>query len=707
MSMHDDAMMAREQTHATIIPAAAGSIFGLRLCGIRPESAAFRSAAPAEFWSSVHRARLTVSVRWLVCPASTVRAPGHLEVYLLVQPGEDLPPETLPEELRSLLLVGFPRHRFEPIASAQELHFALAPFGEWAWSLALRQESDRGSLAPGAVSVPGGRGVTQAFSPDEADPARALALLATARTASMLEWTLSPAESAPAGLSPALVSGWRGGASLAFDCRITWSGSADRAPVFMGTGLAHALGVRDGVWSEFGRTPAAAVLSAPPALREPNSPVLTVAHTALPSVLPSADSAVALVPALRSPLPFRLPNVDLPNDGGLLGHTIDGRPVRLSLLDRLRHVWVLGQTGTGKTTLLANRILEDLEEGHGVAVLDPHGELARSVLRLLPASRRSDLMFVDVADRDAEQPVLNLLECKDTFTAHTRVGQIVELIVSLWHHEMTGPMWEQAANNTLLPLAVLFEDPGTLADMPRMFLDIEFRKACLERSEVAERAPEAVRWWKDSWGKQSDFTKGERMDYFVSKFSQFFTDPVLRAILGRPRSTIDLRGIMDGGGVLLCNLGRGGVNPMSAALLSAVFMQAALNAALSRADLPPAKRRPFFVYCDEFQRIAGPSTGAMLSELRKFGVGLVLAHQFVDQLDDAIIAAMLGNVGTKVVFRVGALDARRLVGFQPAVTVSELIGMPNFAAFVELLVGGVPSAPFTLRCPPPPDGVAE
>ena len=146
---------------------------------------------------------------------------------------------------------------------------------------------------------------------------------------------------------------------------------------------------------------------------------------------------------------------------------------------------------------------------------------------------------------------------------------------------------------------------------------------------------------------------------------------------------------------------------MSAALLSAVFMQAALNAALSRADLLPAKRRPFFVYCDEFQRIAGPSTGAMLSELRKFGVGLVLAHQFVDQLDDAIIAAMLGNVGTKVVFRVGALDARCLVGFQPTVTVSELIGMPNFAAFVELLVGGVPSAPFTLRCPPPPDGVVE
>ncbi len=132
-------------------------------------------------------------------------------------------------------------------------------------------------------------------------------------------------------------------------------------------------------------------------------------------------------------------------------------------------------------------------------------------------------------------------------------------------------------------------------------------------------------------------------------------------------------------------------------------MNGAFNAALTRADMPPADRRPFFVYCDEFQNIAGPSTGAMLSEVRKFGVGLVLAHQFVDQLDEEIIAAVLGNVGTKITFRVGARDARRLIGYQPAISITELIGMPNFAAFVELLVGGVPTSPFTLRCLPPPD----
>ena len=692
------------QRHVAMIWGTDAAVFGLRLCAVRGGAAAFRSATPAELWSAVHKANLTVSTRWVVLPGSTVGAPGHMEVYLLVQASDGLALETLPDELRSLLVIGFPRYRFEPIADMQELLFALAPFGEWAWAMALHPERDRRPVSGGATGATAGRGVPLSLSPAQADPAQALALLATARVASMLEWTLSPSCAATEQETawPLPINGGRNGAPLAFDCQITWSGSADRAPVLLGVSLAHALGVREGCWTEFTRSPAAGMLPDAPVLRESGCPVMVVAHTALPDVLPSAEAAAALVPSLRPALSQRLPQIDLPTTGGLFGHSIDGRPVRLSLVDRLRHVWILGQTGTGKTTLLINRILEDLEEGHGVAVLDPHGELAKTVYRLMPASRRSDLTFVDVADREREQPVLNSLECQDASAAHMRAGQIVEFLLSLWPRDMTGPMWEQAVSNALLTLAVRFEQPGTLADVSRLFLDADFRREWLAAPGVQERAPEAIEWWKGSWTKMSDFTRGERLDYFVSKFNLFFTDPVLKAILGRPRSTIDLRQIMDGRGVLLCNLGRGGVNPLSAALLAGVFMQGAFNAALSRADVPPTERLPFFVYCDEFQRISGPSTGAMLSEVRKFGVGLVLAHQFVDQLDEEVITAVLGNVGTKITFRVGARDARRLVGYQPAISITELIGMPNFAAFVELLVGGVPTSPFTLRCPPPP-----
>ena len=694
------------QRQVSMLWGAEGAIFGFRLCAIRDEAATFRSATPPELWSAVHQAGLTVSMRWVVMPASIVGAPGHMEVYLLAQARPNSSLETLPDELRSLLVIGFPRYRFEPIAEMQELLFALAPFGEWAWAMALHCESDRrpaGNCSTGLAST--GHNAPLTLLPDHANPAQALTVLATARVASMLEWTLSPSvktgERVAAG--PVMLSVGSTGVPLAFECQITWSGSADRAPALIGTNLAHALGVREGRWSEFTRSPVAGTLPEDPILREPGCPAMIVAHNALPDILPAAAAAVALVPSLRPALPQRLPQVDLPTTGGLFGHSVDGRAVRLSLVDRLRHVWILGQTGTGKTTLLINRILEDLEEGHGVAVLDPHGELAKTVLRLMPASRRDDLTFVDVADHEREQPVLNPLECQDVGAAHMRAGQMVEFLVSLWPRDMTGPMWEQAVSNALLTLAVRFDQPGTLADVSKIFLDKDFRDEWLMEPGVKANAPEAIAWWKGSWTKMSDFTRGERLDYFVSKFNQFFTDPVLKAILGRPRSTINMRQIMDGRGVLLCNLGRGGVSPLAAAMLAGVFMQAAFNAALSRAEVPPPERLPFFVYCDEFQRISGPSTGAMLSEVRKFGVGLVLAHQFVDQLDEGVIAAVLGNVGTKLTFRVGARDARRLVDYQPAISITELIGMPNFAAFVELLVGGVPTAPFTLRCPPPPD----
>lgn len=693
-----------------------GSIVGLRLSRVSKGTAIFRPATPPEFWSAVHRAGLTVSVRWIVFPASTVGPPGHIEIYVLAHDTRSRQPALVADELDSLLLLGFPQLRFQPVQSEDELLFALAPFGTWAWCVALERSRPPARRRPVGFGQEGEAAAAKygselyRFVPEQADPAQSVFVLANCPGASMLEWTLAPAErlaadgrhlAVPAGLLPED----RKPPPLAFDCQILWTGSAGSPPLVLGASVAQALGAREAAFQPVTRTLASGHLAL--ALGEPTlSSQLTVAHDSLPSVLPPPDAVAAVHPALRAPVQPRLPDAELPEAGAPLGRTWDGRLARLSVHDRLRHVWILGQTGTGKSTLLLNQVLQDIEEGHGVAVFDPHGEI-EAIRKRIPASRREDVVLIDVADRRREPPAVNLLECADVESAHMRAGQVIELITSLWPKDYCGPIWQQACLYGLLLLAARFEEPGAIADLPRLFLDDDFRKQWLRSPGLSDRVPQAISWWTDSYAKYSSTTRSESLDYYISKFSLFFTDPVLRAILGQPRSTIDLRQIMDRRGVLLCSLARGGVNPMATTLLTGVFMQSALNAALSRADIPADRRTPFFVYCDEFQRIVGPSTGAILSEVRKYGLGLVLAHQFIDQLQEETLAAVLGNVGTKIIFRVGARDAQRLVAYQPSLTAADLIRMPNFTALAELLVSGVPSAPITLFMPPPPPESAE
>jgi hypothetical protein len=686
-------------------------LVGLRLSGVREESTLFRPAAPTEFWAAIHRASITLSVRWIVLPASTVEQPGHAEIFVLAQAEDRAEPASLADELKSLLALGFPQHRFEPIRSGEELLFALAPFGEWSWCLGLGAREDRApsrplGFAPLAERNGESTGTLCHLATLQADPSQALFLLARCPVATILEWTLVPGElpgashrqfSRPEACPPPDLPS----SPLAFACQVLWSGSAGRPPRLLGAGLAQAFGAREAEFHPISRRCAESCLS--PILAEPAWPSrLLLAHTSLPGLLPPPASLAALDPSLRSHLRYRLPDIRLPEEGAEFGSALDGRAVRLPLADRLRHVWILGQTGTGKSTFLLNRILQDLEEGHGIAVLDPHGELAAAVRKRLPASRREDALHVDVTDRRTELPALNLLQCTDVEGAHMRAGQVADLITSLWPKDLCGPMWQQATMHALLLLAARFEEPGTLADLPKLFMDAGYRREWLEAPALQERVPHSVLWWTESYAKYTQSSRSESLDYYISKFSLFFTDPVLGSILGRSRSTMDLRQIMDQRGVLLCNLSRGGGNPAATSMLTAVFMQGLLNAALSRSDLSSDRRAPFFVYCDEFHRIAGPSTGAILSEVRKYGLGLVLAHQFIDQLPEEVLAAVLGNVGTKLMFRVGARDAHRLVAHHPSLSVSELVRLPNFAAIAELLAEGVPSAPITLRMPHPP-----
>jgi hypothetical protein len=674
----------------TLLRSRAEAVFGYRLAGFHDGPVAGTSA-PEELWTAMHRADLFLTVRWLALPAPTVGPPGHAEIFFLVSFRGPRPPPSVADEVSSLLALAFPRYRFEPLGSEAELRFALSPFGTVAWSCTLDASAGARVARPLGFVSQGTTGEDRASAVLAArggDPGRALLLLSSWRAATFLEWTFVPAR--PSAREREHLAASVGSAPsddlLFFKCAVSWQGASGPAPFLLGAPLSRALGAG---LAQFRPSRAA------------DSHALLFAHSAMPDVLPSAAALGFIAPALRT-FPSRLPEAALPDDGSTLGTTVDHRPVLLPSKDALRGVWVVGATGVGKTTLVEHRVLETIEAGlTGVAVFDPHGDLVDAILRRIPAHRVPDVVTVDVRGDPASQPSFNLLEARTVAEAHRRVGQMVEVVTSRLPLEMRGPAFVQASTNAGLVLSARFEEPGTIADLPRMFLDKRFRDEFLAAPGVAERVPEAVRWWTEGYAHYSDFTRSESMDYYISKYALFSSDPVLRAIVGRRRSTLDFRALMDGGGILLCSLGRAGMSPLATALLTDVFMQAVFNAALSRADQAPEQRRHFHVYCDEFQRIAGPSTGAMLAEIRKYGVGLFLANQYIDQLPDDVLAAMFGNVGSKMYFRLGARDALRLTQFQPSLSVEELVRLPNFTAVAELLADGIPTAPFTLLTPRP------
>ena len=696
-------------------------VVGLRLTRVpgEEEAGGISPAAAAHLWVALAEAGMSVSVRWLVVPRSVVGPPGHVEIHVLVRFDREEDPVQIARELSSLLAVAASGHRFAPLSSDLELRFARRPFEPPAWQLVLEPKLNRcpahapGFLRREAPAAEGRASWSSAAGGDAApfglgetpDASRAFHLLMNAPGATMLSFDvtaaapsaklpLSQEEGAPAG----------GAVSLPVACRLTLTGSAGRPPRLVASALAGALGCRGGRFV----APTWDVLV--PEFLSPSDyaqGVAVVDAAKVPLVMPPPQALLDRAPALGDSVVPRNPRIVLPARGANLGRTSDGRSVRLSTADRMRHLWLLGQTGTGKSTLVLNLVIQDLHAGHGLAVFDPHGDLVDAVLDRVPDSRRSDVTLIDAGSASCDSPAVNLLECSSVEEAHLRAGQILEYMVALWGTEMTGPMFRQALTHGLVLLAVRFDKPGCVADFARIFLDKSFRQEFTTNPLVRERAPQAVRWFEEVYDRYRD-SDASTIDYYVSKLSLFDSDPAIRHLFGRSRSTLSFRRTMDEGRVLLCKLGRGGTSPMATAMMTGLYMQATFNAALARgADaVPQSQRRPFFVYCDEFQRIAGPSTGDMLSEVRKYGLGLVLAHQFVDQLPEGVLSAVLGNVGGRVLFRVGGADAERIVRHQPRLTTKELTSLPNYTAIADLLVGDTPTSPFTLCPSPPPAAVS-
>ncbi len=381
-------------------------------------------------------------------------------------------------------------------------------------------------------------------------------------------------------------------------------------------------------------------------------------------------------------------------------------PVFISQADRMRHVYTVGQTGTGKTTLLKKMVLDDLEQGNGLILIDPHGDLFNEVLGLVPQERIVDTVVLDPVDMD--YPVgLNLLEWHSREEKYFLVKELQEIIRRMmedeygpYGSEMTGPMFYHYMEMGLLLVMDNQKRQATIYDFCELFRSKDKWKDWV-RDEYDDENVEA---WVKHQLPYIDLTKqgdgGPSMgEYIYSKFKDFIIDPKLRKIFNQKKSTIDFKEIMDSGKVLLVNLAKGELSEKSSRFLGMVLMAKIMSAAMERIKEPKEKRRPFFVYVDEFQNIATSSFTVLLSEARKFGIGLTLANQFLSQIRNReIVQAIFGNVSSIISFRVGLADAEMLDDvFLPTIDRNNLVNLPNWQAAVRTAVEGRIVSPFYIK----------
>lgn len=373
------------------------------------------------------------------------------------------------------------------------------------------------------------------------------------------------------------------------------------------------------------------------------------------------------------------------------------RPAYVSEEDRARHIYVIGQTGTGKSTLLGNLILSDIQAGKGVAVIDPHGELVEAAIGHIPKERIDDLIYFNPGD--LQKPLgLNMLDYnfdrpeEKTFI----VNEMLEIFGKLYDLKTTGgPMFEQYMRNALL---LLMEDaanePATLMEVPRIFTDAEWRKKKLARIHN----PVVVDFWEKEAAKAGgDASLANMTPYITSKFNSFIANDYMRPIIGQPKSAFNFREVMDSGKILLVNLSKGRIGDLNANLLGMIVTGRLLMAALSRTDSDRAARREFNLYIDEFQNFTTDSISTILSESRKYKLTLTVAHQFIAQLDEKIRDAIFGNVGNQIVMRIGVSDAEFLGKyFAPTFTETDLTNMDNLNALARIMVNGETSLPFNI-----------
>jgi DNA helicase HerA-like ATPase len=300
------------------------------------------------------------------------------------------------------------------------------------------------------------------------------------------------------------------------------------------------------------------------------------------------------------------------------------RPVCVSFKDRARHTYIIGKTGVGKSILLQDMAVQDIKAGHGVCVMDPHGDLIDDIVRRIPPERAEDVIYFDPSDGDRPMG-LNLLEAKNEEQKHFITSAIINLMYKLYDPQRTGiigPRFEHAVRNAML--TIMCEPGATFVEIVRVLTDQKYVQELLPK--VSD--PIVRRYWTDQIAQTSDFHKSEVLDYIVSKFGRFITNKTMRNIIGQSKSSFDFREIMDTGKILLINLSKGKMGEENSSFLGLVLIPRILIAAMSRQEIPEADRRDFFLYVDEFQNFATPDFATILSEARKYHLSLTVANQF-------------------------------------------------------------------------------
>ena len=390
------------------------------------------------------------------------------------------------------------------------------------------------------------------------------------------------------------------------------------------------------------------------------------------------------------------------SDVTVLGETnFRNRPRQFGIKtdDRRRHVYVIGKTGVGKSTLLMNMLAQDIQHGRGVAIVDPHGDLAEALLDFIPNERLNDVVYFDPSD--ANFPIaFNVLETvgpsdprfdqEKNLVSSGLVGVFKKIWADSW-----GPRLEYILRNTILSL---LDIPGnTLLGIPRMLVDKQFRKKVVDK--ISD--PVVKAFWVDEFANYNEKFRSEAISPIQNKVGQFLSSSIIRNVVGQPKSTIDIADIMNNRKILLMNLAKGKIGEDNSSLIGAMMITKIQLAAMDRARLPEKDRVDFYLYVDEFQNFATESFAAILSEARKYRLNLTLAHQYIAQMVEEVRDAVFGNLGTLVSFRVGAFDAEFLEPeFAPAFTQTDVVNLDNYNAYIKLMIDGVTSKPFSMRTLP-------
>jgi hypothetical protein len=372
----------------------------------------------------------------------------------------------------------------------------------------------------------------------------------------------------------------------------------------------------------------------------------------------------------------------------------------IKTVDRRRHVYIIGKTGMGKSTILENMVFSDIMGGKGLAVIDPHGDLADAVLNFTPKFRTNDVVVFDPSDRD--YPVaFNMLECKipdhRTLVASGLLGVFKKMYADSW-----GPRLEHILRNTLL---ALIEYPNTtMLGIMRILVDKSFRKKVVDN--ITD--PVVRSFWVDEFEKMQDRQRTEAISPIQNKVGQFLSSPIIRNIVGQPKSSVDIRFAMDKKKIFVVNLSKGKIGEDNAALLGSMMITKFQLDAMSRADIPEKDRVDFYLYVDEFQNFATDSFATILSEARKYRLNLTMANQYIAQMSEEVSGAVFGNVGTLITFQVGYDDADYLSKqFSEEVLFNDIVCLPKYNIYTKLMVDGMPTKVFSASTFPSPEVEAE